>query len=455
MTAVGALGRVAVIGAGAAGLAAGVALLDAGASVTVLEAADAPGGKLSTIREGGWLYERAAIGLLDREGDLAPLAERLGLQLWPARKEASRRWVMRGDRLYALPSGPLSFLGTGLLSAAEKWRLVREPWVAKREGGEDESVRAFFARRLGPGGAFLADALQTGIYAGDADRLDAAACFPSLVQAEAKAGSIVRGMRRAKSDGRPRQPRLTTFAGGLAELVAGLSRLLGPALRLSTEVLGIRRDGPRWELTTRDRSGRGALQADAVIVAAPAPQAALLLEPLDPALAGELRALKAAPIASVHLGVRREDVLGDTRGFGLLSPGRPVLGTLLPSSLWPGRAPEGGILLSSLVGGARFPEHAALPDADLEALVRAELGQTLRLRAGAKAELLRVVRWPEAVPQYQPGHRARIASIEAGAARHPALALTSAWYRGVSVLDCLRDGKRQALQLLAAVGGAG
>jgi oxygen-dependent protoporphyrinogen oxidase len=155
-------------------------------------------------------------------------------------------------------------------------------------------------------------------------------------------------------------------------------------------------------------------------------------------------------VTSVHLGVRLQDVEGDLRGFGLLSPGRPVLGTLMPSSLWPARAPEGHVLLTTLTGGARHPEVAALPDDDLVALVREELALTVKLKPTARPALVRVVRWPQAVPQYELGHRARVAAIEELTARHPGLALTGAWYRGVSVLDCLRDGKVQAERLSSA-----
>jgi oxygen-dependent protoporphyrinogen oxidase len=129
-------------------------------------------------------------------------------------------------------------------------------------------------------------------------------------------------------------------------------------------------------------------------------------------------------------------------GFGLLRPGRPVLGALFPATLWTGRAPQGRVLLSALVGGARHADSAARPDEALVELVRREL----RLRG--TPELLGVVRWPEAIPQYDRGHRARILEIERRTAAHPGLELTGAWYRGVGVIDCLRDGRRAAEAIL-------
>jgi oxygen-dependent protoporphyrinogen oxidase len=115
---------------------------------------------------------------------------------------------------------------------------------------------------------------------------------------------------------------------------------------------------------------------------------------------------------------------------------------LFPAALWPERAPEGQVLLSALVGGARHPDAAARSDERLVQLVRDEL----RLRGAP--ELLRIVRWSEAIPQYEPGHGARIAEIERLTAAHPGLELAGAWYRGVGVLDCLRDGRRAAKSLM-------
>jgi protoporphyrinogen oxidase len=40
-----------------------------------------------------------------------------------------------------------------------------------------------------------------------------------------------------------------------------------------------------------------------------------------------------------------------------------------------------------------------------------------------------------------------VAEIERLTAVHPGLKLTGAWYRGVGVLDCLRDGRKTAESL--------
>jgi protoporphyrinogen/coproporphyrinogen III oxidase len=455
---------VVVIGAGAAGLSAALALRDRGASVTLLEAGPRPGGKIGTIREGGFLLESGAIGILDRDGELDALCLRLGLTLVPARADATERWVLRSGRVHALPASLPGLVGTGLLSLREKLGLAGEPFRPRgrsgrangsdgREGEEgQESLHAFFTRRLGPGGAFLAAALQTGIYAGDSTRLEAAACFPSIVQMEREHGSLTLGARAAVRDrlrarraaGARRAARLASFSGGLAELVLAIAREVGPSLHTDARVRALHREGAGYRLEVERGRTVEELHTDAVVVALPGAQAAALVEPLDGALAARLAEISTAPVSLVHVGVRAAELARPLRGFGLLAPGEPVLGTLFPSLLWAGRAPEGALLLSSLVGGALHPQAAQLPDESLVRLVREALAQTCGLPAAAPVLLTRIVRWSEAIPQYTLGHGARVEAIDRLTAGHPGLALAGASLHGVSIPDCLRDGRRAA-----------
>jgi oxygen-dependent protoporphyrinogen oxidase len=183
------------------------------------------------------------------------------------------------------------------------------------------------------------------------------------------------------------------------------------------------------------------IEAERVVLAIPAPRAADALRGMAPELSARLRELHAVPVSLVHLAVKADDVSPLHRGFGLLRPGRAVLGALFPAALWPERAPDGQVLLSALIGGARHPDVAGASDEQLVQLVREEL----RLRR--TVEPLGIVRWSEAIPQYEPGHARRVAGIEQLTAAHPGLELTGAWYRGVGVLDCLRDGRRAANSL--------
>ncbi|MFL5311892.1 MAG: protoporphyrinogen oxidase [Myxococcales bacterium] len=430
---------VVVVGAGAAGMGAALALRERGMTPLLLEAEERAGGKLGTDSRRGFLLERAALGLLDRTGELADLCGKLGIAPCPASPAASLRFVERDGTIHALPRGPAEAITTRLLSAREKLALLGEPF--RGAAPEGDTVTEFFAHRLGPGGRFLGDAIQTGIHAGDPDRLELRTAFPTLAAiAAAGGGSLMRGalaVRKGKRKG-PRA-RLASFRGGMQELVDALSRRTLPQLR--ARLRAVRSAGRAYRLQVETSGSTSEIEAERLVLAVPAPSAAEVLEGFDAPLAARLRQLNAAAVSLVHLAVAPPDVAPLHQGFGLLRPGRPVLGALFPAALWPERAPGGRALLSALVGGARHPQAGALPEGDLVQLVRDEL----RLRR--EPELLLVVRWPQAIPQYEPGHGGRVAEIERLTATHPGLKLTGAWYRGVGVLDCLRDGRKTAEQL--------
>ena len=385
----------------------------------------------------GFLVERAAVGLLDRGGELAALCGKIGIEPIPASPAASTRWLERDGVVHEVPRGPAGLLRTRLLGAREKLGLFGEP--LRGPAPADATVAAFFAHRLGPAGRFVGDAVQTGVHAGDPERLEMRTAFPALAALEERHGSLIRGVLAA---GRGQRARLSSFRGGMQDLVDALAKRSPPHQR--SRLLAVRRrpEGG-YSLQIEGEGILAELPADRVLLALPAPEAAAALESLDSALAARLRTLTAAPVTLVHLAVAASDVGPLHRGFGLLRPGKAVLGALFPAALWPGRAPAGRVLLSALVGGARHPAAADLSDQDLVGLMRDEL------RLPQPPELLAVVRWPQAIPQYQPGHAARIAEIERLASAHGGLALAGAWYRGVGVLDCLRDG-RNAAALLAS-----
>jgi monoamine oxidase len=92
---------VVIVGAGAAGLAAGVALRAAGRTTLTLEAAAAPGGRARTstpaVLGGAWLDEGAAWLHMVEHNPLVPLAEAAGYPLREAFRSESLMFV--GDRL--------------------------------------------------------------------------------------------------------------------------------------------------------------------------------------------------------------------------------------------------------------------------------------------------------------------------------------------------------------------
>ena len=181
-----------------------------------------------------------------------------------------------------------------------------------------------------------------------------------------------------------------------------------------------------------------------MLLAVPAAAAAELTKAFAPKFAEAARALRSAPVTVVHLGLRQD---GIPRGFGMIDADGTLhgIGTLLPSSMLPGRAPEGRALVTAICGGARHPERAALPDRELVAGVVADLRVAWGIREDP--EYVRVVRWENAIPQYAPGHRDRVREARALLSGFPGIELAGAAWDGVSVPDVARSGAAAAARL--------
>ena len=101
------------------------------------------------------------------------------------------------------------------------------------------------------------------------------------------------------------------------------------------------------------------------------------------------------------------------------------------------------------------PTHAGvmtLGDDELVKRMLADLGPLLGLRG--EPELVNIIRHARAIAQYVPGHLARLAAIDAAAARHGSLWFAGSAYRGIAVNACVKESEAVADKILAALTGA-
>lgn len=448
--------RVVVVGGGISGLSAGFRLRERFAAagraleLTVLEAEARPGGHAQTQAGDGFLVEEGPNGFLDRahEPHTRELARDLGIEgaLIEARPEARRRFILYGGRLRRAPDTPVALLTSDALTPAGKLRLLLEPFARPRPDGEDETVFRFAERRIGREAAErLVDSAVSGISAGDSRDLSVADAFPLMTEMERDHGSLIRAMiARRKLP----PSRLMTFRGGMAELVAALRDRLGGALRTGSRVTALERAGDGWRVAIAG----GTIEADIVVCAQHAWQAAPLLAPADAALADELAGLPRAGLALVALAFRASDVPRPLDGYGYLvarAERLETLGVVWESSLFEGRAPRDMVLLRAMVGGVRNPRVAHLPETDLLALALRDLAPVLGVRAAPARTWVRS--FPDAIAQYTLGHSARIAHARGRAARLPGLELSGTSYDGVSFNSAVHSGALLAARVLDRV----
>jgi protoporphyrinogen/coproporphyrinogen III oxidase len=453
------MAAVIIIGAGISGLAVAYRLqqLAPDLRVTILEQSQRPGGKIWTECIQGFQIEAGPNGFLDTKPSTTSLCRDVGLweALIPASEAAAKnRFLFLDGGLRRLPGGLGDFVRSDLLSWQGKIGLLLERFRRRGASDGDESIEAFARRRAGRKVAdVLADALVTGIYAGDARLLSMRACFPRLVELERQYGSVMKGLARvarqrraeAAARGEPyqRPGRMWSFRQGLRVLIETLREQLKQPPIYGVNVRAVQpAAGSDWLVRGE---GQDTWTSDAVVLACPAYQQAAMLSDLDAELARLMEQIAYNRVAVVALGYRRDDVPTNLEGFGYITPQRTrrdVLGVQWCSSIFPERAPPGMCLLRAMCGGWHRAEVAGWDDERLVPAVRDDLRQALGIQAAPV--LHHVIRWDRAIPQYHVGHTTRVARIEERAARHAGLFLGGNAYHGVALNDCTEQGERLA-----------
>jgi len=449
--------KVVIVGAGISGLSAAWFLHRKGFAVRILEAGDRVGGVIDTDSVDGYLIERGPNSTMQKPGTpddaLGRIVEQTGLaqMLLEAAPAARKRFVMRGRRLMSLPGSPVQGITTKLFSWTAKLRLLAEPFIGRAV--DEETIARFVTRRLGR--EFLDYAIApfvSGVYAGDPAALSVRAAVAKIYALERDHGSLIRGAialrRLGKGAGMP-AGRLVSFGGGMAVLPAAIAEAL-PIGTVGTQcrVDGLTHDGGEWRVRYNGPEGATQIAARHVLLAVPAGAAADLIEPLAPRASTLLRTIPYAPIVSAGLGYARQQVAHPLDGFGFLVPrveGVRTLGGLFSSTLFPDRAPDGQVLITSFIGGTMDPDAVALDDDAVVGQIEADLAAALAID-GAPS-LVRLSRYRAAIPQYTIGHLDRIAGIDAQLATLSGLHLCASWRDGISVGDCIRNGEKLAERL--------
>jgi oxygen-dependent protoporphyrinogen oxidase len=360
----------------------------------------------------------------------------------------------------------------------------------------DESLGSFVRRRLGREALQrIAEPIVAGIHAGDPEQMSVRATFPMFLDMEREHRSLILGMLRRRkarqraaaaggAPGRPGAPGgasgggapggagapkppgprsyFYSFKGGLQDLSDAMVASL-PADRLhgSVSVTSMVPCGAGCG-TSGAGSGSYALQlsdgrrivADAVVLATPAWASGDLLRNVAPLPAASLSSIEYVSTATCSLAFRKDRVSHDLTGFGFVVPRaekRPVMATTFSSSKFPGRAPEGHVLLRSFLGRAGIEAAAQLDDDEMVKVVRSEIREILGI--DAEPEFAEIFRWPRGMPQYRVGHVDLVAKIEDGVAKVPGIELAGGAYHGIGIGDCLREGAAAAARALEHVRG--
>jgi oxygen-dependent protoporphyrinogen oxidase len=436
-----------IVGGGISGLSAAFELTQRNVPFRLLEASPRAGGLIATEQRDGFTIDAGADSMLGAKPAARDLCAQVGLAPQLQEMKAPRSaFMLAGDRLFALPVPSVLGVPTTIGAAARfrllplpsRARVLLEPFVA-RGPSDDESIASFFTRRFGAAAARLvAQPLLGGIHAGDTRELSVRALFPNLVQAEA-AGSVLRGLaRRSPAPGGA----FLALAGGMETLPRALARALpAGSIRYDAEVRRVTREVPGWRVETDG----GQERAMAVLFASPAHVTARLLATVDAEAAAICRGIAHASSVTVTLAWPRDAVPHPLAGSGFVvvpGGGYRITACTWSSSKWEGRAPAGHALLRAFVGGTADAGAIELPDDELAAIARRDLGRAIGVAAAPELTVVR--RWRDASPQLTVGHEARTERIAEQLRRCPGVFLTGRGIRAVGIPDCIADARAAA-----------
>ena len=475
--------KIAIVGGGIAGLAAAYKVTraaDAGHDVEFVLVEKGPrlGGKIATEHVDGFVIDGGPDCFLTEKPAIHRIAKLLGIfdDELPTDESRKRTYILSRGRLHDLPDGVMMFAPTkfwpfattSLFSWPGKVRmgmdLLIKPKPAGPEGPEDETLESFVVRRMGRECLDrLAEPLVGGVHASDPARMSLAATFPRLLEMEQNYGGMIKGFyaaRKKVAEMRKKYPPkpgakprtfFTSFDRGMQYLTDAMADAAGrDGMRTGAAVTGLAQTGAGWMLDLEDGTR---VDADAVILATESWAAEELVRPVDTAIADALAGIDHSSSATVSLAFEESEVGIDMNAFGVLCPlveGRALMAATLSSTKWPGRAPEGKVLLRGFVGGPHNQAIMAESDDRLAEIVLSELREVL----GVKGEPLfsRVFRWEKGMPQYTLGHLDRVEAIETRSGEVPGLALAGGSYRGVGLPNCVESGERAVSKVLGEWG---
>jgi protoporphyrinogen oxidase len=447
--------RIAVVGAGLAGLRAAGGLDAAGCEVVVFEAADFPGGKAAGLDVEGFSVDRSlqVLSFEDRKL-LAWLGELdLGSTLLPMRAVATAqlhegRIVRAGARsLREIARTP----GIGLQDWFRLLRLPRlmqryapllDPDFPERAAALDYRSVADFARLYFGERVFarFASPLATSATLGNEWELSRAAFL--LQWHVSRQGSALACLA----------------AAGLHELALAAASRLDVRTRTRVQQIKQRASG-EFSLECSAAGGDESLEFDAVVIATSAREAARIAAALvTPAERDFLRQVRSGPLVSLSVAVEHP-----LTGLPQLVrvphvEGSPIEVLLLESGAPGGRAPEGCGLVT-LSATERFAmRSAAAPDEEVERELRTALSR-IHPSAGGSVRFTKLYRNPEGLPRFEVGAYRALARFQRVQADRRSLGrslyFAGDYLSGPRFEDAIGSGLRAAGALQRDLAGGG
>jgi oxygen-dependent protoporphyrinogen oxidase len=469
---------VAIVGAGASGLACAYQLAKSGVRVVLIEAKDRVGGVIESFRagdDGEYLLEKGPNSLSNKPDAGWRLCDELGLEDQAQRRTMRDhdRYLWDGQQLQKVPTGLPGMVRTHLLSLGTKARMALEPIlggpVARdvASSSDDLTLHEYFAGHFGKElvETFLTP-FVSGVYAADPKQISFRSTFPRLHNRVQGRRSIVVGgflgpknKSPEKATSQPertkqRVPRfLFSFDEGLSTLTNKIAERfteLGGTVLLGQPVESIvsREGAENYQIRFTNSTAVQSINCTELVVATPAQAASKLLQEVSSESSEYLAKIKYNALTVIHLAVKRDSLESHPEGFGYLVPrnrGVRMLGAIWNSNLFEARAPDGTVLMTCFYGGQLDPDAVNLSDDELLAELRRDLGKTQGWN-GAEPELYQVTRWNPCLPVFERGYPHLMQQLRESLPTR--VHLLGNYLESISLPDCLHHGELLANKLI-------
>jgi oxygen-dependent protoporphyrinogen oxidase len=421
---------VVIVGGGIAGLAAAWRLRDR--DVLLLEAEDRLGGRLRSERRGEYWLNYGAHLFPAPDSVVGSMVRDCGLETVPVTGSmmglavGSRR-LERGRvesyplRLPLSARDRVAFARAGLKiqrAVRRRLRLARESSTARLLAFEGDRT---FGEFLGPLPPAVEEILSCAVHraTGELRELSAGCGIGLFALVWGGKGSLI----------------ARNVLGGAGQLPAALGRELGARARTGCRVAALHADGDELVLDLLDRGAPGRMRARHVIVAAQAPFAAPLVEPVAPTAASALSRMTYGAFLSVAIETREHGPMPWDNVYAMATPGRVFdMFTNQGHALrGPGERRPGGSLM--LFTGAH--RAAALAQESDAVIVERFLADLFTLYPQTRAVIAdaHVHRWPLGNVYAHPGRAHLQPPLEGALGRHRNLHLAGDYFAELGNLE--------------------
>ncbi|MBI1931792.1 MAG: protoporphyrinogen oxidase [Ignavibacteriales bacterium] len=441
--------KVTILGAGISGLATAHWLEKDGYDVTILEQNSEAGGAMQTKVVDDFLIDFGPNSGLETTPKIREIVNEIGLanEMIYANEEGNIRYILKNNKLLALPTSPIKFLRTKLFSVQAKLRILKEPFIGKSQDGYYQSIAEFVERRLGK--EFLDNAIDpfvSGVFAGDPTKLSVKSAFPKLYRLEEVYGGLIKGMfkgakeRKRSNEESKQSAKMFSFKYGMQSFPKAIAKNIKGRIFYNCIIENIVKNNNKVIVELEQNGIKGKITSDALISTIPSHRLVKISHMFDSELTKHLNEIYYPPVLVLFLGYEIKSITQKLDGFGFLIPSKEnkkFLGAIWSSTIFKNRAPKDKAAFTIFVGGARNPEFKV---SDVDEKITEVLKEFHEIM-GIKTQpiLLQWKFWNKAIPQYNLGYVEHENYFDQFEKNYPGIFLSGNFRGGISVGDCIKS----------------